>query len=48
MIVKELIQKLQEQNQDLEVVFGEDEWMEITLIKEDDNGGIQHPVVVID
>lgn len=47
MKVKKLIKLLLEQNQDLDVVLGED-WQEITSVKEDDNGGIQHPVIVID
>lgn len=47
MKVKELIKALQEQNQELEVVLGED-WQVITNVKVDDNRGIQHPVVVID
>lgn len=44
--VKELIKLLQEQNQELEVVVGDD-WEEITSIKVDDNRGMQQPVIVI-
>jgi len=46
--VKDLIEKLKEHNQDLEVVFGNDEWVEISSVKADDNEGIQNPVVVLD
>jgi hypothetical protein len=45
--VKELIKKLQEYDEKLEVVIGEDEWCNIFSIKVDDNGGIQKPVLVI-
>lgn len=44
--VKELIKVLQEQNQEFEVVIGEN-WEVITSVKVDDNGGTQTPVVVI-
>ncbi|MGG0308243.1 hypothetical protein ABEY43_06045 [Priestia megaterium] len=47
MKVKELIELLSKQNQELDVVFGEDDWADIDTVKEDDNNGIQHPVVVI-
>ena len=46
MKVKELIELLSKQRQDLEVVLGED-WQDIDVVKEDDNNGIQQPVVVI-
>lgn len=46
MKVKDLIKKLSEQNQDLEVVIGEDEWLEIESVKEE-TYGIQKPVIVI-
>lgn len=48
MTVKELINELKKHNQDLEVVIDADRWLDVTSIKEDDNGGIQRPVVVID
>jgi hypothetical protein len=48
MTVIELIRELSKYPSDMEVVFGEDEWMEIDSVKQDDNGGIQKPVVVIE
>lgn len=46
MKVKELIELLSKQNQELEVVLGED-WEDVDTIREDDNNGIQQPVIVI-
>lgn len=47
MKVKELIQELQKQNQESEVVFDKDSWLEISQVFEDDNNGKQQSVVVI-
>lgn len=47
MKVKELVKLLQAQNQELEVVMWHDKWAIIETVQEDDNDGVQKPVVVI-
>jgi hypothetical protein len=47
MKVKQLVKLLQEQNQELDVVLCHDTWTEIETVQQDDNNGLQIPVVVI-
>lgn len=48
MKVKELIKELQKHDPELDVVIDPDRWIDVSVVKKDDNNGTQKLVVVLD